>query len=237
MAHEAQCTPEASEVSLEEEQSIPSTRSDARSYTSESEEDKSSSTKGGIKILLVELRKVWRAYFQKVQMEVEEVHQKVQGLEARDTSREENLWATHHTLQGLTSQVQQLRHTVTTMEARHRSKNLCLKGLPETVNNAQLLPYIHNLITAMGIRCSTDIPQITTSFRVWKSVAAPSEEPRDVIKMTRDISVRSAKMTRAREMGTIPNKGHMVAIYPDTPFSVLMEKKKTGTYSQDTKRS
>ncbi|CAH2221137.1 Hypothetical predicted protein [Pelobates cultripes] len=96
MAPEACCTPEASEAYLEEEQSLPLPRLDARSYTPEYEEDEAPATQGDIKRLLVELRQVWRKDLKKVQMEVEEVRQNVQGLETREASRDGKIRATDH---------------------------------------------------------------------------------------------------------------------------------------------
>ncbi|CAH2251734.1 Hypothetical predicted protein [Pelobates cultripes] len=66
MVSEACSTPEASVASLEDNESSPSPRSDARSYTPESEDDEAPATKGDIKRLLVELRQVWREDLQKV---------------------------------------------------------------------------------------------------------------------------------------------------------------------------
>ncbi|CAH2223142.1 Hypothetical predicted protein [Pelobates cultripes] len=184
MAPVACVSPEASEASIEEEESLPSPRLDARSYMPETEEDEAPTTKGDIKKILVEMRQVWREDLQKVQTDVEAGRRIVQGLETHEASRDGKIRATDQSLLELTSQVQDLRCTVTTMEARQRHKNLRLRGVPESVENTQLLHYVQDLTAAMGVKSATDKMQITTAFRVRKAATAPSEAPRDIIVVT-----------------------------------------------------
>ncbi|CAH2274459.1 multiple epidermal growth factor-like domains 11 [Pelobates cultripes] len=164
--------------------------------------------------------------------DVENVRHAVHNIETRETSRDKKLCNEDQGLQELSAQVQDLRRTVTTLEARHRRKNLRLRGVPENRENTQLLPYLNGFMVTLGIKNATDKAQITTAFRVRKSAAAPKEAPRDVIIVTRDISVRAAIMTRSRELGTALHEGHRVAVYPDTPFAAVSEKRKLAPISK-----
>ncbi|CAH2315259.1 Hypothetical predicted protein [Pelobates cultripes] len=58
MVSEAQCAPEASDASQEDEDPLNSPQSEDASHTSGSDEDKAPSTKGDIKRLIIDLRKI-----------------------------------------------------------------------------------------------------------------------------------------------------------------------------------
>ncbi|CAH2300445.1 Hypothetical predicted protein [Pelobates cultripes] len=114
---------------------------------------------------------------------------------------------------------------MTTLEVRHRQRNLRIRDIHEMVENAGLLRCVYDMLISMGIDSSGGSPPITLAFRVRKSAAAPSEAPRDIIEVTRDVSVRSDIMTRSPERWSQYLMKATEWIYADVPFSVLTERK------------
>ncbi|CAH2274998.1 STAM-binding isoform X1 [Pelobates cultripes] len=131
---------ELSEASIEEGDPLISPRSGTTTPTSASSEDEAPSTKGDIKRLLIDLRRIWLVDLQIAQAEIGQVHKKVKELEGREAHRTKSIQATDDKVEGLVAQVQHLHRVVTTLESRHRKKNIRFRGIPEQLTRKNASP-------------------------------------------------------------------------------------------------
>ncbi|CAH2322311.1 Hypothetical predicted protein [Pelobates cultripes] len=74
-----------------------------------------------------------------------------------------------------------MEHKLANLEDRSRSNNLRLRGVPESVTQAELPAYVRGLLRAYGLVVPPDMLQVGRAHRVPRPRHLPDTTPRDVL--------------------------------------------------------
>ncbi|CAH2285909.1 Hypothetical predicted protein, partial [Pelobates cultripes] len=116
---------------------------------------------------------------------VKKVEEGTQGLTTQSQKLEAQNAELQHTQSSLTNSLE-------SMEDRHRSRNVKIRGIPETVIPEDLTQYARRLIATILTPQQEKQTMIDGVYRIPRATRAPADSPRDVILQ---FQTRSAQLT------------------------------------------
>ncbi|CAH2284693.1 Hypothetical predicted protein [Pelobates cultripes] len=128
-------------------------------------------------------------------------------------------------IKSLTSQLQQCETKIMDLEDRSRSSNIRLRGIPETVLQADLLSYIHCFFRTLVPKVHTDMLLLDHLHRVPKPQQIVASLPRDVLLKAHYFHVKDLLMKRSRTAKDLPAEYSSIKLFSDLSAATLRQRK------------
>ncbi|CAH2249283.1 Hypothetical predicted protein [Pelobates cultripes] len=161
-------------------------------HPSSDEDSELPSTKGDIKALLRNLRMMFAADVATLPEETQTVEGRVKTMEGNL----EDLTAQCIQLEAQNTELQRNQSHLTScldaLEDRHRSRNVKIRGIPETVTPSDLLQYSRRLLASLLTPHQANLAVIDGVYRIPRATRALADTPRDVILQ---LQTRAAQLT------------------------------------------
>ncbi|CAH2324101.1 Hypothetical predicted protein [Pelobates cultripes] len=184
-------------------------------HPSSGEDSELPSTKGDIKALLRNHRMMFTADVATLRVEIQTVEGRVKTMEGNS----EDLTAQCIQLEAQNTELQRNQSHLTsrldTLEDRHRSKNLKIRGIPETVTPSNLPQYSRRLIASLLTPHQANLAVIDGVYRIPRAARAPADTLRDVILQLQTRAAQLTFMTAVREKANHPFEKATLSFYRD----------------------
>uniref|UniRef100_A0A8C5Q483 Uncharacterized protein n=1 Tax=Leptobrachium leishanense TaxID=445787 RepID=A0A8C5Q483_9ANUR len=184
------------------------------------------STKGDLRRLMDEIRDMWKPEVAAVRAEVQEVRAQVMEVQTKtaEVATEQSQLAGQVT--ALRSQIEILSRSVETLETRHRRRNIRVRGIPDSVLEDELQPYVTRLALQVSGLPSTTPDVVGSVYRVRRPAASAKGAPRDVVVAFRDMALKTRIMTTPGAREPVQFEGSTLTLYHDLPFLTLVARRR-----------
>lgn len=118
-----------------------------------------------------------------------------------------------------------LKAKLADLEDRSRRNNIKLRGVPESVLPAELVPYIQRLIKAILPSTTTHDLVIDRAHRLPKPKGLSADTPRDVIARIHFFHIKEDLMITARKIQQLPDPFTQVKLFADLSQTTLRARK------------
>ncbi|CAH2254236.1 Hypothetical predicted protein [Pelobates cultripes] len=166
------------------------------------------------------------------QSSVAELKRDIQDIGSRTTHVEtkmEDLIDAHNAsteqIKSLSSQLQHCKTKIMDLEDRSRRSNIRLRGIPETILQADLPSYVHGLFKALAPEVHTDMLLLDRLHRIPKPQQIAASLPRDVLLKAHYFHVKDLLMRRSRTAKDLPMEYAAIKMFSDLSAATLRQRK------------
>lgn len=126
----------------------------------------------------------------------------------------------------LEDDLQSLTAKVADLEDRNRRNNVKLRGIPESVSNAELTPFIQKMLATLLKPASERDLLIDRAHRLPKPKGVPDSAPRDVIMRVHFFNVKEDLMQFSRKHPQLPEPYQAVKVFADLSQFTIQARKR-----------
>ncbi|CAH2219796.1 Hypothetical predicted protein [Pelobates cultripes] len=124
-------------------------------------------------------------------------------------------------IKSLTPQLQQCETKIMDLEDRSRRSNIRMRGIPETVLQADLPSYKHCFFRALVPEIHTDMLFVDRLHRVPKPQQIAASLPRDVLLKAHYFHVKDLLMRRSRTAKDLPAEYSSIKMFSNLSAATL----------------
>lgn len=157
--------------------------------------------------------------------EIQTIAGRVQRVENTAAQHNTAIQKVHHKTDTHTLQLRDLQRHVEDLDNRGRRHNLRVRGLPESVDNDQILPAVTDLFNRLLDRPRHTPIAMERIHRALRPRGRDTDPPRDIVCYVNDFALKEDIFKKARDKQQLTFEGRPIHIYQDLSAITLRHRK------------
>lgn len=180
---------------------------------------------GDLHSVAADIKSTLAAAIAELTIEVRAVTARVVEVEKTTAQHSAVLRHVHHKVDNHTLHLRDLHRQVEDLENRSRRHNLRIRGLPETVENDNLIQTVTSIFNNLLGRPPASAIKMERIHRALRPKGRSTDPPRDIICCLCDFQLKEEILRNAKLRSKCMYEGSLIQIYQDLSFITLLHRR------------